>query len=157
MKQWPILTKNTTNRVFYALGSIINFRGLSGSLFSSSLAQLELLQHLCSGEACDRMPPAWSQLHHGNQEEFPLRHARMRHLQHGQVNNLTINGYDIYVHKAVHIVAMGITMGSATQLPLNVMKTIQHGKRGVVRVNDKTQIQEAVITLIAPRLALDNA
>lgn len=158
MKLAAILTKNAAHSCIYIIherqkGQKSIYQ-ISKRLTLSCLTQT--LKHLGSCETRDWMVPTAVEFLHGQQEKNSVRQVRMRHLQRGGIDNKVINRHDVDVHQAVDVTALAVTMGQTAQAALDIMDVIEHLLGGHRAAQADAHIQETVLTLKSPGLALDD-
>ena len=102
------------------------------------------------------MNPFRGQFHHWAKEEIALGQVRMRHLQIGGINDLIIHGHDIYINQTVDVIAIFVTVGSAAQAALYLVYAVKHLVWRQRAAQAHSYIQETILALKSPRLALDD-
>ena len=71
---------------------------------------MKFFKHLAGGETRDGMPPVGCQFHHRAKEEIAFGQMGMWNLQRGCIDDHVTDGHDVYIHQAVNIMALTVTV-----------------------------------------------
>ena len=79
------------------------------------------------------------------------------HLQAGEVDDEVVDCHDVDVDEAVHIVALVVAVAvPVVQLLLDVVDDVQRLDGRVAALHGDSHVEEAIVALKAPGLALNN-
>lgn len=88
--------------------------------------------------------------------EVALVHAGVRHGELGGVDDEVASEDYVNIHKAVNVVALLVAVRCATQSSLYLLTAVQHVEWLQVALKHHAHVEEGVVALVAPWLALNN-